>query len=831
MPFDGVDTGAALILPPHAGVWWKGHEAELQAALLVAESAAPHLTDLAHMLLPRLPRYVLASSLIKGATGHPSSRRLPLAEALQHQWIAFNGKSFVNTESADIDEPGEWRSSLSDMVNQRGLPMPAAMIASPWRGTVHLLWIYETPFSNRCEAATRLRRGIKRGLGMLGACPRFTNRLQKNPWHRVGTPVTPDESIPCGDRAIWKDYCAGSTGLTYHTEILALGTVQGRDLFSPLAAVATERKITLLERRPEKATGRQIPLSVSGAVLGKKGSRLFHAAAQATRWVCTGDFDQIHDLVSRTASAMRSPAGASQIVSIATSITEWMNCLWKGPLDGRRQRGGSASKPFNTGVMRFEATKQGGAKLALWRTLDTQGRQSAAANRTNRVKRQKSDDAVRTAVAALIREGEAVTQAAVARRAGMSLSTVERRWNTLEVVRGGGSKNPSHGLIRLSGEAPAPQEEPLVPPSEGSACSMRVLAQEVRASRAVDRHNERKVIWCYGAQASRLRRRGAQDEIIPTLGPDCSTLVQAAHAEALLAQSDLRRRLTGREQRERQKMAAQAREAWHTEHALGEGAWMDRLERLARNRDLALSKAEDRERDVDSVRLMFASIFSAEYRARRRARGEPKRAFQSRFPYRDRRRSPRVQAPTPDARCKKPQRTQAAPSTYTPPAFMCRRPPGVSTNILDHQLVGSPAHQCYDASSFYLRIPMKPAGDSGLSRSLCGSFLDHAAIRTRCRNRWKPARPYMERLIAFSRVIWPSAGLVLQGMAMAAATAFLSRSMPRAKLSSRVPRAVSSHAVREVSAVSMSGRRSRSRLAKAMASSPARTRSGAALAR
>ncbi|WP_156963656.1 replication initiation protein [Muricoccus aerilatus] len=693
MPFDGFDTGAALILPPHAGVWWKGHEAELQAALLVAESAAPHLTDLAHMLLPRLPRYVLASSSIKGADGRPSSRRLPLAEALQHQWIAFNGKSFVNTESADIDEPVEWRSGLSDMVNRHGLPMPAAMVASPWRGTVHLLWIYETPFSNRCEAATRLRRGIKRGLRMLGACPRFANRLQKNPWHRAGTPVVPDEGIPSGDRAIWEGYCAESTGLTYHTEILALGTVQGRDLFSPLAAEATGRKITLLERRPEKATGRQIPLSVSGAVLGKKGSRLFHAAAQATRRACTGDFDQIHDLVSRTASAMRSPAGASQIVSIATSITEWMNSLWRGPLDGRSRCGGSASKPVNTGVMKVEASKQGGADLALWRTLDTQGRQSAAANRTNRVKRQKNDDAVRTAMEALVREGEAVTQAAVARRAGVSLSTVERRWGTLEVVRGGRDKNPSYGLIRLSGKPPVPQEEPLVIPSEGSACSMRVLAKEVRASRAVDRHNERKVIRRFRTQASRLMRRGARDEIIPTLRPGCSTLVQAAHAEALVAQSDLRRRLAGREQRERQKMAAQDREAWHTEYALAEGAWMDRLERLERNRDLALSKAEDRERDVDRIRLMFASIFSAEYRARRRARGEPERASQSRFPYRDRRRNPRVQAPTSDAPCKRPQQAKTVPSTYTQPAFMRRRPPSISTNVLDHPLVGSPAHQ------------------------------------------------------------------------------------------------------------------------------------------
>jgi hypothetical protein len=43
-----------------------------------------------------------------------------------------------------------------------------------------------------------------------------------------------------------------------------------------------------------------------------------------------------------------------------------------------------------------------------------------------------------------------------------------------------------------------------------------------------------------------------------------------------------------------------------------------------------------------------------------------------------------------------------------------------------------------------------------------------AAWRIRLRSRLKPARPYMVRLIVFSRLIWPSTGLVDHGVSSAA---------------------------------------------------------------
>ncbi|WP_338661280.1 hypothetical protein VQH23_13640 [Pararoseomonas sp. SCSIO 73927] len=608
---------------------------------------------------------------------HASSRIVPLAEALTHQWVAFNGRGFVNTETADIDEPLQWRTTLSDMVERHGMPMPAAVVASPWKGTVHLIWIYATPISNRSSAESRLRRGIRRGLVMSGSCSRFANRLQKNPWHVASNPQLPDAAEQCGDPAIWNRYRAERSGLTYHTEVLQLGMVRARDLFLPLAARATEQKITLLEPKPDRVAVRHIPLGVQDGTSDRKGSRLFHAAARAVRRACTGDAGQIHDLVTRTAAALSSPATPGEVAKIAEAITAWMNSKWRGPLSGRPGvRHGSGSRPINEGVMRSEAADRGPQGLTAWRSLSLQGKRQAAAARTNAERVRRSDDAVREAVAALIREGEDVTQAALARKAGISLSTVQRRWRSLQVVQNTPTENPSHGLIRLCEASPTRTESIF---HTTAARSVRDLAREIQASRAEDRRTDRRVIRLYNTQAARLRRRGAQDEVVAPLRPGARASVRAAHGDVLKAQHDVRRRVAGRQQRERQLRSAEERAAWHAAHVEDELAWTKRLSDLGRRRDEAVQAVRARGMSTTRIEHMYGSMFAAEYRAYWRARGEPERAV------REDRRPTRRSPPARNGTVKQPPQheTKPAPTTTNPsyimPAFMRRMPPAPGT--------------------------------------------------------------------------------------------------------------------------------------------------------
>ncbi|MGY4412305.1 hypothetical protein ACVWW4_004041 [Bradyrhizobium sp. LB7.1] len=80
-----------------------------------------------------------------------------------------------------------------------------------------------------------------------------------------------------------------------------------------------------------------------------------------------------------------------------------------------------------------------------------------------------------------------------------------------------------------------------------------------------------------------------------------------------------------------------------------------------------------------------------------------------------------------------------------------------------------------------------------------------AARRTRRRNSVLLARPYICRLMALIRLIWPSTGLAVQEVVIAARTASMSRAMPLAKLLSSLLPACAIHSSR--SAMSLPLRR------------------------
>ncbi|WP_043833291.1 replication initiation protein [Muricoccus aerilatus] len=332
------EHAAAFGLPEWTASWWIGREGELHAALNVAGAAAPHLRDLALLLLPRLPHQVRASSSIKGEGEHEFSRLLPLAEALSHRWTSFNGEHWLNVITADVDH-ADWRTTLLDLVANRGLPMPLMTVQSPWKGTVHIVWLFERPIWKKCGKQLRFRKGISRALTLaFSACSRFGNALQKNPWHNAPEVVAADPDLPCGDPTGWMAYQEAATGTTYHTQVMGLGTVSGKDLLLPLIDLATESRVTLIEPRIGQAgtDGRYVTLAAIGEEGEQpRGTRLFHRAARTVCRAFTGDAGRILQIVERTAIAMNSPADRQAIEAISSSITTWMNTRWLGPLGDR----------------------------------------------------------------------------------------------------------------------------------------------------------------------------------------------------------------------------------------------------------------------------------------------------------------------------------------------------------------------------------------------------------------------------------------------------------------------------------------------------------------
>jgi hypothetical protein len=431
---DRHDAAASLATP----LWHVRKPRHLKAALACAHRAAPQLDALARLLLPRVPTRVLCSSTIKRDDGGPQSAcMLPLEEAITHQWISFNNKDWTNTETADCDTP-EWYDRL-DELRLYGLPPPLFIAVSSWKGTAHLVWLYDRSIRSGDPDARRLRQRIKQGLIVaFGADGKFSNRLQKNPFHRREGPLAPRIGCP-GIPAIADADEASGCRLTYCTILPAEPrAVAPRALLQPLIAYAEERGIFLSDdcaaHVSAKKTG--IVFRARRRLPGRpedfpRGSRLFHMSRLRVYRTPTTDEATIRAIVDQTAIDLGSPATPPQRRSIAASIAEFMRDRW----DWSRTPGSGRTPNIDRGVMAMEAGANG--SFDTWTVLDTRERQAAAGRRSAAVSKEHHTTAIFDAVSALVAQQESPTQSAVAAKAGVSLSTVKRRWpEVLECLRG-----------------------------------------------------------------------------------------------------------------------------------------------------------------------------------------------------------------------------------------------------------------------------------------------------------------------------------------------------------------------------------------------------------
>ncbi|WP_043833289.1 hypothetical protein [Muricoccus aerilatus] len=265
--------------------------------------------------------------------------------------------------------------------------------------------------------------------------------------------------------------------------------------------------------------------------------------------------------------------------------------------------------------MTGEAADKGGEALDAWRELSTTEKQRAGAIRSNARRTAKVDNAIKTAIGAMLREGIRLTQKAVAERSGLSHSTVHRRWKSLDMAAMEAKEDSDDGLIRPSGRT--------VLSSPGLPVTPYSVAKEVNGVVRERLAAERMAILGYEEQAVRLLRRSATMEAVKPVQADASKPLLAAYQTACRAERDLVRRILGREARERAVLSAVARRNWHDAHLEDEEAWRVRLADLITRREKVVEDYAERPSAAARMELMYNSIIKAEWRARRRARGEP----------------------------------------------------------------------------------------------------------------------------------------------------------------------------------------------------------------
>jgi hypothetical protein len=622
VPLDG-STTLTLLAPGtvpalHLARWHADDPCPVVNAIMRANEAAPHLTDLARLLLPRLTGWQLASSTIKEAAGddHPFSAYFPLEHAVQQQWWSPNTRRWTNTVAIDIDQPG-WRERLARLV-QRGLPRPAYVVVSPWKGTAHLVWILDVPLDNRDPGEARLRAGIRRGLNLeLGGDHRFSNRLTKNPWHRAADLVQPSADIPCGDPVSWDAYVEAGHQLTYYTEVGDLRTVAAAELLEPLLALAEARDEWLLAPRPRwnpsGATWTPPAVAIPGVTPGQDPARaLFGACADAVRRACTGRREAIRGIIDRTVGAWGFAVSEGSRIEMTGSIATWMNTKWRGPLDGKPGADRAVGrKQVDVGVMKGQAADRGPEALAEWCASTWKERRQAAGKRSAALIQDAHRQALSQARTALVAEGIRPTQAAVAARAGVSLKTAKRHWHDLAERP---VAHPAEGVTRSNlscgdlAEVPTSAQPPL-PEIENPT----LLAADEPA------------IAPYETSASRMKRRGADPEAVLPPPPGSSPALHAAYRNALAARAGAQRRLDARRAKAATAIRAADREEWHAGHVGDEEAWQARLADISDQETIAVERvlqAGGHPAAMERVELAFLSIRGAEHRARHRALGE-----------------------------------------------------------------------------------------------------------------------------------------------------------------------------------------------------------------
>ncbi len=588
-------------------------------AIMRANEAAPHLAGLARFLLPRLTSWQLASSTIKESAGddRPFSTYFPLEQAVQQQWWSPATRRWTNTIAVDIDEAG-WRPRLARLI-RRGLPRPAYVVISPWKGTAHLVWILAEPLDNRDPGEARLRAGIRRGLNLeLGGDPRFSNRLTKCPWHVAATSIEPTPDTPCGDPETWAAYLARGAQLTYHTEIGDLRAVTAAELLEPLLALAEERDEWLLSPRPRLnpagAMWAPAAVSIPGVKTGQDPAKAFFGAcADAVRRARTGREDAIRGIVDRTAAAWGFTVTEASREEMTGSIAAWMNTKWTGPLDGKPGTDLAVGRrQVDVGVMKGEAADSGPEALAEWCASTWTERRQAAGRRSASRIQEGHHRALVQARADLVAEGVRPTQTAIAARAGVSLSTAKRHCQHLDVRP---PAPPVVGVTRsnLSLGSPVggvPLAEPLVPKIDSS---LALPSDDI-------------AVASYAAVADRMKRRGADPEAVLPLPPQPSPVLQVAYRAALVARGGARRRQEARERKEATLVRAAARADWHVEHVGDDAAWQGRLADIVEAEAKAIQRILDSggaPRALNRTRMSFGSIRAAEDRAMRRALGKP----------------------------------------------------------------------------------------------------------------------------------------------------------------------------------------------------------------
>ena len=389
---------------PSASVWRRRSATRPGSSVALA---APQLATTADALLDEtMPAHVLASTTLHTPGAGSYFVRLDTV-ITSAPWIAWNCRKYWNAIIIDCDHAG-WPALIDHLHTTHGMPLPNYVVADPWKGTAHIVWVLRDPV-HRSDGSSPQPLALfdyvaERLTTMLGGDHQYRKGLSKNPFC-LGE-ARPTDKAP-GLPDLWEAYVEANTGLRWHT------IQMGHD-------PVTLRRLHMAVRSWEDAGGKLIPrlrtmrgprkAAQEAIAHAPRGTRLFNAARfEAYAMADRGEADRlsIERMVERTAEELSGcQASARDIKSIAGSLYRFVHRpefpAWRAhhSTAACRNRGAMVAE-FDDGMTERQ-------------------RQEAAGRRSRKMIARRNDDKILSAMQDLREEGRKPTQKAIAERAGVS---------------------------------------------------------------------------------------------------------------------------------------------------------------------------------------------------------------------------------------------------------------------------------------------------------------------------------------------------------------------------------------------------------------------------
>lgn len=380
-----------IILPP----WHSRDPSLVFTAIKTARANAPHLEQLISGLLARSPRLVRASYDLK--TGTPSSGMATLASVVSAPWISFDSSTARNVLVLDIDHPDG-----PDLVMELPPHIRPHIIIDPWSGRSAGIVVLKTPVLTgpgskpgpqllaqyaHALLKTHFRANDDRPSGSLTKNPfGLAAAVQGHLVRRTAVPSTPP---------LWEAWVASQSRLMWHT-IMGAQEVELRDIVKVLGT----------DDPPPEPARRKIYRGQPSQ--DGRNAELF----DTVRFWCYDNVAKEYGLIFNKALEINTlfsvPLPHMEVVSTAKSISKWMKTKYR-----------PKARPKNEGVMKLYGTE-----------LTIKEKQKLAALRTNDIKLENTDVAIARAFQ-LWPDGVKMTQASLAKAAGVSIITIKRRWSSI----------------------------------------------------------------------------------------------------------------------------------------------------------------------------------------------------------------------------------------------------------------------------------------------------------------------------------------------------------------------------------------------------------------